>query len=451
MARELTDRLNLPPSLLEGKTSLETLVRRHPKLKPKLSQLQAQFAPDQSAEAETDDDEEEKDAGEVQEEPKEPSPALEPMTLEHTLLYSKILLNVFGTNPDAQAVTAQQYRQWQEDLGVFAQMFGMDPAEMGGNASPLLISAGGPGGGPGGNRSLIDDAQLREELRAMESDLIKRMDLREALKDDELAARIPATLPIIEQLMHDKSNLSGTALANAKKIMRSYIDQLAEVLRKEVMQSQKGPPDRSVPPKRVFRNLDLKRTIWKNLPNYDPESELLYVDRLFYKQRSRKELMKYFVVVVDQSGSMLDAMTQCAILASIFASLPNIDVSLIAYDTAVVDLTDWAQDPFEALMRTNLGGGNDGPLAMEHAREKIQDPQRTTMVWISDFYERRELMPMIREVIAQGVYFIPVGSVSGTGYFSVDDWFRKEFKQIGRPVFTGNIKKLISELKTQLT
>jgi uncharacterized protein with von Willebrand factor type A (vWA) domain len=217
------------------------------------------------------------------------------------------------------------------------------------------------------------------------------------------------------------------------------------------MQSQKGPPDRSVPPKRVFRNLDLKRTIWKNLPNYDPASELLYVDRLFYKQRSRKELMKYFVVVVDQSGSMLDAMTQCAILASIFASLPNIDVSLIAYDTAVVDLTDWAHDPFEALMRTNLGGGNDGPLAMVLAREKIQDPQRTTMVWISDFYERRELMPMIREVVAQGVHFIPVGSVSGTGYFSVDDWFRKEFKQIGRPVFTGNIKKLISELKTQLT
>ena len=33
----------------------------------------------------------------------------------------------------------------------------------------------------------VDDEQLREELVAMESDLVKRMDLREVLKDDRLA------------------------------------------------------------------------------------------------------------------------------------------------------------------------------------------------------------------------------------------------------------------------
>ena len=75
------------------------------------------------------------------------------------------------------------------------------------------------------------------------------------------------------------------------------------------------------------------------------------------------------------------------------------------------------------------------------------------MVWISDFYEfenDRPLFNMIKAVKEMGVHFVPVGSVSGRGYFSVNEWFRKQLKNIGLPVLTGNIKKLIVELKKQL-
>ncbi|PON09928.1 VWA containing CoxE family protein, partial [Candidatus Entotheonella serta] len=136
-------------------------------------------------------------------------------------------------------------------------------------------------------------------------------------------------------------------------------------LKKEVVSATTGRVDRSVPPKRIFRNLDIKRTVWKNLTNYNTTDNKLYVDQLFYRHTSRKELNTYLIVVVDQSGSMVDAMVQCAILASIFAGLPRIKVSLIAFDTHVIDLTPWVHDPFESLMRTNLGGGNDGPNTPE--------------------------------------------------------------------------------------
>ena len=43
----------------------------------------------------------------------------------------------------------------------------------------------------------------------MESDLIKRMDLREVLKDDRLAAQLTPTMSLVEQLLRDKGNLSG--------------------------------------------------------------------------------------------------------------------------------------------------------------------------------------------------------------------------------------------------
>jgi hypothetical protein len=72
------------------------------------------------------------------------------------------------------------------------------------------------------------------------------------------------------------------------------------------------------------------------------------------------------------------------------------------------------------------------------------------MVWISDFYDDPGLFEMIKAVKQSGVHFIPVGSVSGKGYFSVNEWFRQRLTGIGLPVLTGNIKKLIRELRKQL-
>jgi hypothetical protein len=257
----------------------------------------------------------------------------------------------------------------------------------------------------------------------------------------------------MEQLLRDKANLSGNALKNARALIRQYVDQLAEVLRLQVMRAVRGKIDRSVAPKRVFRNLDLNRTIWQNLTNWDPESQRLYVDRLYYRHTSRKTTPQRLIVVVDQSGSMVDSMVNCAILASIFAGLPKVDVHLIAYDTQALDLTPWVQDPFETLLRTNLGGGNDGPVAMALARPKIADPRNTVMVWISDFYEFDRSQPLfegIQAVHRSGVRFIPVGSVNSSGHQSVNPWFRQRFKDLGTPVISGHIKKLVFELKNFL-
>jgi hypothetical protein len=279
------------------------------------------------------------------------------------------------------------------------------------------------------------------------------MRLREVLADPHLAAQLTPSMSLVEQLLRDKGNLSGLALANAKALIRRYIDEVAEVLRTEVEKSSTGTLDRSVPPKRVFRNLDLDRTIWKNLTNWSPEEERLYVDHLYYRQTARRTTPQRLIVVVDQSGSMTDSMVNCTILASIFAGLPKVDVHLIAYDTRAIDLTPWVSDPFEMLLRTNLGGGNDGPVAMAMARPKIAEPRSTCMVWISDFYEFDRSQPLfdgISEVYRSGVKFIPVGSVTSSGRQEVNPWFRERFKDLGTPVISGHIRKLVHELKTFL-
>ncbi|MGR6922238.1 vWA domain-containing protein [[Actinomadura] parvosata] len=393
--------LGLPLALLDPGVSVDNLVQRFPDLAAEFEGLMA---------------DKEHEAGDE---------------VRRAALVSKLLLNVFATG--SGNVTAGQLESWKQDAAWFERGMGCE--------------AGGLRHSPG-------NEELAKVLAGLEGDLVKRMHLREVLADPALAAQLTPSMSLIEQLLRDKSNLSGVALANAKALIRKYVDEVAEVLRTQVEKTSAGVIDRSVPPKRVFRNLDVQRTIWKNLTNWSAEDERLYVDRLFYKQTAHRTTPARLIVVVDQSGSMTDSMVNCTILASIFAGLPKVDVHLIAYDTRAIDLTPWVHDPFEVLMRTNLGGGNNGPVAMAMARPKISDPRNTVMVWISDFYEFGASQPLyegIEAVYRSGVKFIPVGSVNSSGVQSVDPWFRKKFKDLGTPVISGHIHKLVFELKNFLT
>jgi uncharacterized protein with von Willebrand factor type A (vWA) domain len=190
--------------------------------------------------------------------------------------------------------------------------------------------------------------------------------------------------------------------------------------------------------------------LWSNLTNYDPKTGRLMVDRFYFRHRAKKLNKTRLIVVVDQSGSMVPAMVNCTILASIFAGLPKIDANLIAYDTRAVDLSPWVSDPFEVLLRTTLGGGTDGTCALPHLLGYVSDPRNTVVAWISDFYDNRALMPAFTALVRSGVRFIPVGSVSTSGYFAVDAWFRQELAALGTPVLSGSLRSLVRELKAAL-
>ncbi|WP_431975310.1 VWA domain-containing protein [Micromonospora haikouensis] len=430
----VVDDLGLPAALLDPSVSVDTVVQRFPDLAGELTGLLTPPEPSPGPEPAADAGSA-PPADEAVPPGDGPAPPAGGAEVRRAALVSKLLLNVFATG--GGSVSATQLARWQSDAGWFERALGCEPGELRRQAG-----TGRDGGGLGG------------VLAGLEGDLVRRMHLREVLADPKLAARLTPSMSLIEQLLRDKSNLSGVALANAKALIRRYVDEVAEVLRTQVEQTSVGTIDRSVPPKRVFRNLDLDRTIWKNLTNWSPEDQRLYVDRLFYRQTARRTTPARLIVVVDQSGSMVDSMVNCTILASIFAGLPKVDVHLIAYDTRALDLTPWVHDPFEVLLRTKLGGGNDGPVAMAMARPKITEPRNTVLVWISDFYEFDRSQPLfdgIEAVHRSGVKFIPVGSVNSSGTQIVNPWFRQRFKDLGTPVISGHIRKLVFELKNFLT
>lgn len=403
LSAQILDEIDLPKVVLQDNLSIASLVQRYPKLKEKFDTLlQPQKAEDGK---------------------KVPKDAA--TEVSEAFLYSKLLYDIFGKLQQG-AVSAGQYSDWTANRDALQGAF---------------------------QAHNLSEKEVGDSLEEMEADLIKRMKLREVLADNDLAAKLSPNMSLIEELLRDKSNLEDLALVNAKRLIQQFVNQVAEVLKTQVAQAPSGKIDYSVPPKRVYRNLDLDRTIWKNLTNYNPKDGKLYVDNLYYKHTAKKNTPSRLIVSVDQSGSMVDSMVNCTILASIFAGLPKIDPHLVAYDTQAIDLTDWIRDPFEVLMRTKLGGGTDGMSAVELVKPKIVDPQNTVVVWISDFYEwkEKEIFNQFKIMHESGVKFIPVGSVTSSKVQYLNPWFKTQFKQMGTPVISGKIEKLIQELKNFLT
>jgi hypothetical protein len=475
LSGEIVKELGMPEIVLDPSISVDTLLQRYPALRADFeAPLPIQRMPEEE-DSDADDDKDDGEAAEAESaapeanaeapeaasggaagsrgaedaQPAGAQAAPEPPDLRKAVVLSKLLLNAFGPNTQPKVVTAGAYSQWTQDLAWLERAFGYAPgglrgrAKGGGGAGASTQSGGG--GGPA-----ISEEELRAGFSMMEGDLIKRMALREILKDRHLADKITPSMPLIEQLLRDKANLSGEALANAKRLIRAYVDQLAEVLKLKVEKAARGKIDRSVPPKRTFRNLDLKRTIWKNLTNYNSEDKRLFIDRIYYLRTAKKTTPTRLIVVVDQSGSMVDAMVQSTILASIFTGLPNVDVHLVAFDTRVLDLTPWVRDPMEVLLRTELGGGTLICQALIEAAKKIVEPRNTAMVVISDFYEGGSDQVLLDYIIGlknSGVHFIPVGALTSSGYFSVSEFFKTRLKELGMPILSGAVTKLIKELR----
>jgi Mg-chelatase subunit ChlD len=100
-----------------------------------------------------------------------------------------------------------------------------------------------------------------------------------------------------------------------------------------------------------------------------------------------RHLPWHIIMAVDCSGSMMDSVIHSAVMAGIFKGLPAVRVSLVAFDTAVVDVTEQADDPTEVLMSVHLGGGTDIAGALRYCEGLVLAPARTIVVLVTDFFE----------------------------------------------------------------
>lgn len=277
-------------------------------------------------------------------------------------------------------------------------------------------------GGKGAPQLTIPDwvdavAELfpHQAKEVMERELVHRRGIGELLEKPELLEKVEPNVDLVKTLLTHKDLLNPKTRVLARKIIEQVVRQLAEKMKVQVEQAISGALRRDRhSPRRVYRNLDLKTTVRRNLHNYDAKRERLIVDRLWFFAAERKKRPWHVIVTVDQSGSMMDSAIFSAVMASVFAELPGLRTSLLLFDTEVVDLSDQVGQPVDVLLSIQLGGGTDITKALQYAQQLVREPARTIVVLISDFYEAREERELIRQARAMaesGVRMIGLGAL----------------------------------------
>ncbi len=258
----------------------------------------------------------------------------------------------------------------------------------------------------------------RETVEIMERHALEKYEMTELLTDPEVLRRLEPNRELLKTIMSLKHMMKGEVLQLAREIVRKVAREIMDRLQQDVQRAMQGRLDRtSGSPVRSMRNLDIRKTIRKNLQHYDREREQLVLQQVYFHSRMKRYHQWRIVICVDESGSMLDSVIHSAIMAGIFARLPMLDTRLVIFDTNVVDLSGHVEDPVETLMSVQLGGGTDIAGALGYCETLIDNPHRTLVVLISDLYEGGSLNNMLgisRNIIESGARLIALTALDMT-------------------------------------
>src|SRR5262245_27402405 len=292
----------------------------------------------------------------------------------------------------------------------------------------------------------VNELFPHQSKEVMQKELIRRRGIAEIMEKPELLDKIEPNLELVKTLLTHRELLNPKTRILARKIIDKVVEELKRKMQVQVEQAITGAlrKDRHSP-RKVFRNLDLKTTLRRNLQHYDVRSGKLLVDRLYFYAAERKMRPWHVIVVVDQSGSMLESAIFSAVMASIFAELPAVRTSLVLFDTQVVDLSDQVGQPVDVLLSIQLGGGTDITQALMYANGLVRQPQRTIVVLITDFYEGRpenDLVAQTRLMADGGLRMIGLGALGYDARPSYNKATAAKLRKVGMDILVCTPEKL---------
>ncbi len=234
----------------------------------------------------------------------------------------------------------------------------------------------------------VRDLFPQETVEVIERHALDRYGMTELVTDPEVLEKMEPNEDLLRALLTFKHMMKGEVLEMARRIIRRVVEDLKRRLSDQVRPVLWGKLNRfNHSPLKVAQNLDWRRTLRANLKHYDPARGQILPERFFFFSRVQRHLPWHVILAIDESGSMLDSVIHSAVMAGILAGLPALKVSLVVFDTAVVDLSGQVDDPAEALMSMQLGGGTDIAGALTYCETLIDHPARTVLIVVTDFCE----------------------------------------------------------------
>lgn len=284
------------------------------------------------------------------------------------------------------------------------------------------------GGGLGSSAPYVarwlDDIRTRfpaPVVRVMQKDAFERLNLRQMLLQPELLESVEADIHLAAALVSLSSVIPSRAKESARAVVRRVVEELERRLGSATRQAIQGALDKAERNLRPRPNeVDWRQTIRRNLKHYQPAYHTIIPERLigYGRKHSTSLPQRTVILCLDQSGSMATSVIYTGVLGAVLASLRAIKTHVIAFDTAVADLSESIHDPVELLFGVQLGGGTDIHKALVYCQGLVQNPENTILVLISDLYDGGNFPDTLRklaDLVRSGVQVIALLALNDEG------------------------------------
>jgi len=243
---------------------------------------------------------------------------------------------------------------------------------------------------------------------------------------------------LVASLLMLKDILPAKTKETARQVVRQVVEEVERRLAQPMRQAVNSSLDRATRTRRPrHHEIDWHRTIRANLKNYQPRYRTIIPEQRIGHARKGVGLRE-IILCIDQSGSMAASVVYAGILGAVLASLRSISTQVIAFSTAVVDLSPLLSDPVDLLFGTQLGGGTDIDQALAYCQTLIQHPQETILVLLSDLYEggnQDDMVGRAKALVGMGVQMVALLALNDQGTPSYNHPLAATLSSLGIPAF----------------
>jgi hypothetical protein len=280
----------------------------------------------------------------------------------------------------------------------------------------------------------------QDVVSVIQSDAIERKGLTKLLLEPETLKNIKPDISMVGTLMALKGQIPEKSKETARELVRGVVDEIMKRMETDLRKAVTGALNKKAHSAiSNFSSIDWKRTINRNLKNYDSEGRRLIPEKFYFFERSQRHRDWTVILDIDQSGSMYDSIIYSSIMGSIFASIPSLITHVVTFDTNVTDLTELCRnDPVDMLFGIQLGGGTDINKSVTYCQTLIENPRKTMFILISDLYEggvKSGLLRRLSEMHEDGVKVITLLALSDKGKPDYDVNLAKEISKLGIACF----------------
>jgi VWA domain containing CoxE-like protein len=256
----------------------------------------------------------------------------------------------------------------------------------------------------------------QKTIERLEKDALERYQLEEMVTNPAVLSRVQPSATLLKAVLRTKHLMNQEVLAIARELVRKVVEELIAKLARPVRYPFFGSRNRQQRSYlKIAKNFDAATTIRRNLKHYSRDRQQLVIQTPYFNSRIRRQVDRWqLIILVDESGSMLDSVIHSAVTAAIFFGIKSLKTHLCLFDTQVVDVTADCTDPVETLMKVQLGGGTDIAQALVYAQSLVENPRNTIIILITDFHEGgpiNRLLKATKQLVESGVTLLGLAAL----------------------------------------